>query len=88
LEGFLSYSSEEKEYTGSIEIALFEYERNGERPLSLKETGLWGENLSLKYKEPWLFSTAWNGLIRGMIDEDSLTQKTLLRTWSFSKNRC
>lgn len=78
LEGFLSYSSEDKEYTGSIEIALLNMIGTA-RDLYLEgETGLWGRSLSLKYKEPWLFSTAWNGLIRGMIDEDSLTQKALL----------
>lgn len=78
LEGFFSYSSADKEYSGSIDIALLNMIGTA-RDLYLEgETGQWGRSLLLKYKEPWLFSSAWNGLLRGMIEEDSLTKEALL----------
>jgi outer membrane protein assembly factor BamA len=78
LEGFFSYSSVDHEYSGSIEIALLNMAGTA-RDLYLEgETGLWGRSLLLKYKEPWLLGSAWSGLIRGMIDEDSLTKEALL----------
>lgn len=77
-EAFFSYSSADKEYSGSLEIALLNIAGTARDLYIEGETGEWGRSLSLRYKEPWLFSTEWSGLLRGTIEEDSLSKQALL----------
>lgn len=77
-EAFFSYSSVDKEYSGSLEIALLNIMGTARDLYIEGETGEWGRSLSIKYKEPWIFSTEWSGLLRGAIEEDSLSKDALL----------
>ena len=73
-EAFASYSSETKELNLSLDLFLLNMLGTA-RDLQIEaETGDWGRSLFMKYKEPWLFSSKWDALLVGQIEEDSLYQ--------------
>lgn len=71
-EGVLTYSSEDNVWEGKLDVNLFNIAGTA-RDLQLE--GFTGENtrhLSGSYKEPWIFGTAWNVVVRGNFDEETL----------------
>ena len=76
-EGVLTYSSEGNVWEGKLDVNLFNIAGTA-RDLELE--GFTGENtrhLSGSYKEPWIFGTSWNAVVRGSFDEDSeISEKT------------
>lgn len=71
-EGVLTYSSEDNVWEGKLDVNLFNIAGTA-RDLQLE--GFTGENtrhLSGSYKEPWIFGTAWNVIVRGNFDEETL----------------
>ncbi len=71
-EGVLTYSSEENVWEGKLDVNLYNIAGTA-RDLELE--GFAGEStrhLSGSYKEPWIFGTAWNVVVRGRFDEETL----------------
>ncbi len=71
-EGVLTYSSEGNVWEGKLNVNLFNIAGTA-RDLQLE--GFTGENtrhLSGSYKEPWIFGTAWNVVVRGNFDEETV----------------
>lgn len=78
-EGVLTYSSEDNVWEGKLDVNLFNIAGTA-RDLQLE--GFTGENtrhLSGSYKEPWIFGTAWNVVVRGNFDEESVEDSTVER---------
>lgn len=70
-EGFLTYSSENNVWEGSVNVDLYNIMGTA-RDLHLE--GFTGENsrhLVGSYKEPWVLGTNWNVLLRGRFDENT-----------------
>jgi outer membrane protein assembly factor BamA len=76
-EGLLTYSSEDNVWEGLVDVELYNIAGTA-RDLMLE--GFSGENsrhLTGSYKEPWIFGTSWNAVVRGSFDEDSeISEKT------------
>ena len=71
-EGLLSYASGDAGgWAGNIDLNLFNMRGTGRDLTVSGQTGEWGRSLSASYKEPWLFGTGWNGIVRGFFEEDS-----------------
>ena len=71
-EGVLTYSSEDNVWEGKLDVNLYNIAGTA-RDLQLE--GFTGENtrhLSGSYKEPWILGTAWNVVVRGNFDEETL----------------
>lgn len=71
-EGVLTYSSEDNVWEGKLDVNLYNIAGTA-RDLQLE--GFTGENtrhLSGSYKEPWILGTAWNVVLRGNFDEETL----------------
>ena len=71
-EGVLTYSSEDNVWEGKLDVNLYNITGTA-RDLQLE--GYTGENtrhLSGSYKEPWILGTAWNVVVRGNFDEETL----------------
>lgn len=71
-EGVLTYSSEDNVWEGKLDVNLYNIAGTA-RNLQLE--GFTGENtrhLSGSYKEPWILGTAWNVVLRGNFDEETL----------------
>lgn len=71
-EGVLTYSSEDNVWEGKLDVNLYNIAGTA-RDLQLE--GYTGENtrhLSGSYKEPWILGTAWNVVVRGNFDEETL----------------
>ena len=71
-EGVLTYSSEENVWEGKLDVSLFNIAGTA-RDLQLE--GFAGEDsrhLSGYYKEPWILGTAWNVVVRGNFDEETV----------------
>ena len=71
-EGVLTYSSEDNVWEGKLDVNLFNIAGTA-RDLQLE--GFTGENsrhLTGSYKEPWIFGTSWNVVLRGNFDEETL----------------
>ena len=78
-EGVLTYSSEGNVWEGKLDVNLFNIAGTA-RDLELE--GFTGENtrhLSGSYKEPWIFGTAWNVVVRGNFDEETVEDSTIER---------
>lgn len=70
-EGLVSYSSEDNEWVGELDVNLVNLAGTA-RDLQIKgTTGDVDREISLAYKEPWLLGSAWNGLVRGSLQDDS-----------------
>ena len=70
-EGLLTYSSEDDVWEGMVDVSLYNIAGTA-RDLLLE--GFTGENsrhLTGSYKEPWIFGTPWNVMLRGHFDEES-----------------
>ena len=71
-EGILTYSSEEDVWEGQVDINLFNIAGTA-RDLQLEGfTGEDSRHLEGYYKEPWIFGSAWNVVLRGRFDEETL----------------
>ena len=71
-EGVLTYSSEENVWEGKLDVNLYNIAGTA-RDLELEGfTGESTRHLSGSYKEPWIFGTAWNVVVRGRFDEETL----------------
>lgn len=70
-EGIVSYSSEDDSWVGSIDVSLKNLLGTA-RDLQLQGSTGDGEHyVDLRYKEPWLLQSEWNGLVRGSLKDDS-----------------
>lgn len=75
-EGVLTYSSEDNVWEGKLDVNLMNIAGTA-RDLHLE--GFTGENsrhLAGGYKEPWILGTAWNVVVRGNFDEETLDAET------------
>lgn len=71
-EGVLTYSSEGNVWEGKLDVNLFNIAGTA-RDLELEGfTGESTRHLSGSYKEPWIFGTAWNVVVRGNFDEETV----------------
>ncbi len=71
-EGVLTYSSDENVWEGRLDVSLYNIAGTA-RDLQLE--GFTGENsrhLTGYYKEPWILGSAWNVVVRGNFDEETL----------------
>lgn len=69
-EGLLTYSSEDNLWEGQVNVKLYNILGTA-RDLTLE--GFTGENarhLNFMYKEPWIFGSPWNVVLRGLFDEE------------------
>ena len=71
-EGVLTYSSEENVWEGKLDVSLFNIAGTA-RDLQLEGfTGDDSRHLSGYYKEPWILGSAWNVVLRGNFDEETI----------------
>ena len=71
-EGVLTYSSEDNVWEGKLDVNLFNIAGTA-RDLQLEGfTGETSRHLAGSYKEPWIFGTSWNVVVRGNFDEETL----------------
>ena len=71
-EGVLTYSSEDNVWEGKLDVNLYNIAGTA-RDLQLEGfTGEKTRHLSGSYKEPWILGTAWNVVVRGNFDEETL----------------
>ena len=78
-EGVLTYSSEENVWEGKLDVSLFNIAGTA-RDLQLEGfTGEDSRHLSGYYKEPWILGTAWNVVLRGNFDEETVEDSTIER---------
>ncbi len=77
-EGLLSYASgDDGGWTGNLNLSLYNMRGTGRDLTVSGETGDWERSVSAAYKEPWLFDTGWNGIVRGSFEEDSTYRNAL-----------
>lgn len=77
-EGIVSYTSEDNEWAGTLDVNLRNLAGTA-RDLQMQgATGELDRYVSLKYKEPWLLNSDWNGLVRGSLEDDSLKARAIL----------
>jgi outer membrane protein assembly factor BamA len=72
-EGLLTYSSDGDLWEGEVNVKLYNILGTA-RDLTLQ--GFTGENsrhLNFMYKEPWIFGSSWNVVLRGLFDEEIYT---------------
>lgn len=77
-EGIVSYSSEDDEWVGSVDINLKNLAGTAR---DLQMNGMTGDGdryVSLMYKEPWILDSEWNGLVRGKLQNDSAKTDALI----------
>ena len=78
-EGLLSYASgDDGGWAGNLNLSLYNMRGTGRDLAVSGETGDWERSISAAYKEPWLFNTGWNGIVRGSFEEDSTYRDALL----------
>lgn len=78
-EGVLTYSSEENVWEGKLDVSLFNIAGTA-RDLQLEGfTGEDSRHLSGNYKEPWILGTAWNVVLRGNFDEETVEDSIIER---------
>lgn len=78
-EGLLSYASgEDGGWAGNLNLSLYNMRGTGRDLHVSGETGEWERSIAASYKEPWLFGTGWNGIVRGSFEEDSSYRSALL----------
>jgi outer membrane protein assembly factor BamA len=71
-EGVLTYSSEENVWEGKLDVSLLNIAGTA-RDLQLEGfTGEDSRHLSGYYKEPWILGSAWNVVLRGNFDEETI----------------
>ena len=71
-EGVLTYSSEENVWEGRLDVELYNILGTA-RDLRLEGfTGETSRHLDAYYKEPWIFGSAWNVVLRGNLDEEQV----------------
>lgn len=77
-EGVLSYASGDGGgFAGNISLFLYNMRGTG-RDLNVSgDFGDWRRSLFAAYREPWLFGSGWNGIVRGSFDEDSTSRRAL-----------
>lgn len=77
-EGVLSYASGDAGgFAGNISLFLYNMRGTG-RDLNVSgDFGDWNRSISAAYREPWLFGSGWNGIVRGSFDEDSTSRRAL-----------
>jgi outer membrane protein assembly factor BamA len=78
LEGYVTYASgDDGGWSGSILVQLYNIQGTA-RDLSISgETGDWEHSLDFSYKEPWILGTAWDGIARGSVEDDSSYKSAL-----------
>lgn len=77
-EGVLTYSSEDNVWEGQIDVNLYNIAGTA-RDLTLEGfTGEDSRHLQGRYKEPWIFGTAWNVVLRGLFDEETVFDETFV----------
>jgi len=70
-EGVLTYSSEDNVWEGRLDVNLVNIAGTA-RDLQLEGfTGESSRHISGSYKEPWIFGTSWNVVLRGNFDEET-----------------
>ena len=78
-EGVLTYSSEENVWEGKLDVILLNIAGTA-RDLQLEGfTGEDSRHLSGYYKEPWILGSAWNVVLRGNFDEETVEDSTIER---------
>ena len=77
-EGFLTYSSVEKKWEGMVHLALFNILGTG-RDLQLEGYSQRdSRRLEGLYRERFIWGTAWDVVVRGAFDDDSLSRNSRL----------
>lgn len=77
-EGFLTYSSDEKVWEGKVNLALFNILGTG-RDLQLEGYSQKdSRRIEGAYRERFIFGTAWDVLVRGFFEDDSLSRDSRL----------
>ncbi|MCQ2063197.1 MAG: BamA/TamA family outer membrane protein [Fibrobacter sp.] len=77
-EGVLTYSSEDNVWEGQIDVNLYNIAGTA-RDLTLEGfTGEDSRHLQGSYKEPWIFGTAWNVVLRGLFDEETVYEEPIV----------
>lgn len=71
-EGVLTYSSDENIWEGRLDVSLYNIAGTA-RDLQLEGfTGESSRHLTGYYKEPWVLGSAWNVVVRGNFDEETV----------------
>lgn len=73
----LTYSSENNLWEGNVNVSLYNILGSARDLLLEGFSGKDARRLEAYYKEPWIFSTDWNLLLRGYFDEDSSAREAL-----------
>lgn len=77
-EGVVSYSSEDNAWVGTVDVSLKNIAGTA-RDLELNGvTGDEARSVSFSYREPWLFGSSWNGLVRAYVEDDTSYTDALL----------
>jgi hypothetical protein len=69
-EGLLTYSSDENEWEGMVNVNLYNIVGTARDLLLEGYTGDDARHLEGSYKEPWVLGTNWNLVVRGRFDEE------------------
>lgn len=69
-EGLLTYSSDENEWEGMVNVNLYNIVGTARDLLLEGYTGDDARHLEGSYKEPWVLGTNWNLIVRGRFDEE------------------
>ena len=82
-EGMLTYSSEENEWEGMVDVSLYNIAGTARDLVLEGYAGGDARHLNGSYKEPWVFGTNWNLVVRGHFDEemfdgDSLVEREIV----------
>ena len=70
-EGLLTYSSEDNVWEGQVDVSLYNIAGTARDLLLEGFTGDRSRHITGSYKEPWIFGTPWNVVVRGSFDEES-----------------
>lgn len=70
-EGVLTYSSEDNVWEGQVDVSLYNIAGTARDLLLEGFTGEDSRHLTGSYKEPWIFGTPWNVMVRGHFDEET-----------------
>jgi outer membrane protein assembly factor BamA len=77
-EGFLTYSSDENVWEGKVDLALYNILGTGRDLLLDGYSQRDSRRIEGSYRERFIFGTAWDVLVRGFFEDDSLSRNSRL----------